>query len=84
VTIQCNGNVEIGQKIDGNSQANIKTAHGNIHIGQKVDGPSQAALFAPNGTVKIDQKVDGGSIVTWQGTAFVCPDTSHATITRVP
>jgi hypothetical protein len=49
-----------------------------------VDGPSQATLFAPNGTVKIDQKVDGGSIVTWQGTTFLCPDTNNATITRVP
>lgn len=84
VSIQCDGNVEIGQKIDGNSQANITTAHGNIHIGQKVDGPSQASLFAPNGTVKIDQKVAGGSIVTWQGTSFTCPDVGGGTITRVP
>ena len=84
VSITCGGNVEIGQKVDGNSEATIHTSNGSIHIGQKVDGPSQATLFAPNGTVKIDQKVDGGSIVTWQGTTFLCPDTNNATITRVP
>jgi hypothetical protein len=55
------GDVQIDEKIDGNSKVGI--AARAVRIGQKIDGGSQVRLRA--GSITIGQQVGGGSRVTY-------------------
>jgi hypothetical protein len=83
VQIVCDADVNIGQKIDGNSDVTITTSGGSIYIGQKVDGGSAATLIAPSGTITIVQKVDGNATVNWKAQSFSCPDTNNGMVSQL-
>ena len=82
VTIVADGDINIDQGLDGNSNSQITSNFGSITIGQAVDGGATATLSAPNGSITIGQKVAGGAQVKWHALSFNCPDTSGGTVTE--
>jgi len=83
VTIIAQGDINIDQGLDGNSNSDITSVNGSITIGQAVDGGATATLRAPNGSITIGQKVAGGAQVKWHALSFNCPDTSGGTVTNI-
>lgn len=82
VTIIAQGDVNIDQGLDGESNSDITSLNGSITITLAVDGGATAKLRAPNGSITIGQKVAGGAQVEWHALSFTCPDTSGGTVTE--